>query len=916
MKGKVLELLRSRSNYISIEELSEFTATSISEELFISRNLASQYLNEHVLEKKVIKITGRPVYFFEKSVVEKIYNVNLRKDTFSLTEFLEIIRPKKDEIKDFNKLIGFDGSLSYNVEQCKAAITYPPHGLPILFYGPTGTGKSFMAQLMHEYAINNGIIDKDKKLVIVNCAEFTNNPELLTANLFGSKKGAYTGADKDNVGLLRIADGGILFLDEIHCLKPECQEKLFLFMDKGIYHMVGDNETWYESKVRLVFATTENPQEVLLKTLLRRIAIISTIPSLEERHIEERKALIYHIFKSESNRIGIEIRISNAVYKMLLNGKFTGNIGHIKNLIRAGCANAFLKYNEDDKYLGVSIYNMPQYLINESLKDNINVESTFDKKMIDIEQINPKNIKKTNSKIVSFYEDIIKEFNIYLENRSEFTKVVDKYYILLEKLYDNILYLDSVISNQKIEYITKILQNIFDIVNKQYKLEVYNNDIIAYAKFLNDYIESNSNIVLWEKYNKDIVKRFNEECKLKYSREYHIALEINKLIDNSLDIALSDMELSLLAINIKSYNKEIDINRVPGIILSHGYSTASSIADAVNKLIGNYVFDAIDMPLGVSTEEIIEKVKVHINRIGNVNELILLVDMGSLEDIYSGIQRDINIDIGIVNNITTRLALDIGFKLVQGVETENILKEACESNYSTYKYIKNRKREKAIIAVCPSGLGTSKKIAELINKSLPKNIEVNIFPCDYGVIIDESKLKGLMDKFEIELIIGTINPNINNIPFISLENIITNQKLEELESILENYLTVEEFAQFKKNIIKTFSLSNILNYLTILSPEKVLDVVEEVVCDLERRLNIKLKSNIKIGLYIHMSCLIERLITKSYITTYFNIEDFKKNNQEFIDIVRESANPIETYFSVEIPVEEMGYIYDYINNNE
>ena len=65
-----------------------------------------------------------------------------------------------------------------------------------------------------------------------------------------------------------------------------------------------------------------------------------------------------------------------------------------------------------------------------------------------------------------------------------------------------------------------------------------------------------------------------------------------------------------------------------------------------------------------------------------------------------------------------------------------------------------------------------------------------------------------------------------------------------------------------------------------------------------------------------MSCLIERLITKSYITTYFNIEDFKKNNQEFIDIVRESANPIETYFSVEIPVEEMGYIYDYINNNE
>ena len=81
-----------------------------------------------------------------------------------------------------------------------------------------------------------------------------------------------------------------------------------------------------------------------------------------------------------------------------------------------------------------------------------------------------------------------------------------------------------------------------------------------------------------------------------------------------------------------------------------------------------------------------------------------------------------------------------------------------------------------------------------------KNIEVNIFPCDYGVIIDENKLKGLMDKFEIELIIGTINPNINNIPFISLENIITNQKLEELESILENYLTVGRVLHNSKRI--------------------------------------------------------------------------------------------------------------------
>ena len=69
-------------------------------------------------------------------------------------------------------------------------------------------------------------------MIAVNCSEYANNPELLTDNLFGHVKGAYTGADDETEGLISLADGGILFLDEVHCLKPECQEKLFQFMDK------------------------------------------------------------------------------------------------------------------------------------------------------------------------------------------------------------------------------------------------------------------------------------------------------------------------------------------------------------------------------------------------------------------------------------------------------------------------------------------------------------------------------------------------------------------------------------------------------------------------------------------------------------------------------------------------------------
>jgi Transcriptional regulators containing an AAA-type ATPase domain and a DNA-binding domain len=92
----------------------------------------------------------------------------------------------------------------------------------------------------------------------VNCAQYANNPELLTSNLFGYVKGAFTGATEDKKGAFESADRGILFLDEVHRLNSEGQEKLFTFLDQGIIYRVGDTNNPIKLKVRLFFATTES----------------------------------------------------------------------------------------------------------------------------------------------------------------------------------------------------------------------------------------------------------------------------------------------------------------------------------------------------------------------------------------------------------------------------------------------------------------------------------------------------------------------------------------------------------------------------------------------------------------------------------------------------------------------------------
>ena len=107
---------------------------------------------------------------------------------------------------------------------------------------------------------------------------------------------------------------GYCFLDEVHRLSHENQEKLFQFMDTGRFRPVGEEAEMVQANVRLLFATTEAPEEVLLPTFYRRISVIVDLPSFHERPIFERVDLVTHLFEREAKRIKKSIVISNDVF--------------------------------------------------------------------------------------------------------------------------------------------------------------------------------------------------------------------------------------------------------------------------------------------------------------------------------------------------------------------------------------------------------------------------------------------------------------------------------------------------------------------------------------------------------------------------------------------------------------------------
>ena len=118
--------------------------------------------------------------------------------------------------------------------------------------------------------------------------------------------------------------------------------------------------------------------------------------------------------------------------------------------------------------------------------------------------------------------------------------------------------------------------------------------------------------------------------------------------------------------------------KVKAVIISHGYSTASSLASAVNRLIGETVFCAFDMPVDVTYKEIGKNLENYFRHVDTRNGVIILVDIGDTEDIYKEISKAVEGDIGIIDNVSTNLAIDVGYRIINEEPLENIVAEAAK----------------------------------------------------------------------------------------------------------------------------------------------------------------------------------------------------------------------------------------------
>ncbi len=207
-----------------------------------------------------------------------------------------------------------------------------PTGVPVLITGETGTGKEVLARMIHAYSTR-----REKTFLPFNCS--ATPKEMLDSQLFGHRRGSFTGASEHFSGIIRAAAGGTLFLDEIGETTLDVQPKLLRFLESSEVHPIGEVQP-VKVDVRIIAATNADLDALLAsgrfrEDLFYRLNIVKLhVPPLRERRVEI-PALAHHYLHKHAHECGKgDLRLAEETMEYLVLYRWPGNVRQLANEMR------------------------------------------------------------------------------------------------------------------------------------------------------------------------------------------------------------------------------------------------------------------------------------------------------------------------------------------------------------------------------------------------------------------------------------------------------------------------------------------------------------------------------------------------------------------------------------------------------
>lgn len=311
--------------------------TTVADNLQIDRANVSKALNFLWRAGKLVKIQGRPTLYLSHSdlvnrfperyipvfipIGEKITSI-LQTDTISTDDPAEDIHRSS-----LDSMIGTQGSMRKQIELAKAAVSYPPNGLHTYICGGIGVGKLSFAQKTFAYGKQINRIPKTGKFILINCQDYSGDTQI-SEDLVGSTRGG-----KVNIGLLEKCNKGALYFDGAEKLSSQNVDAIIHIMRNGYYSRKGSTSRM-PINCMFFFSSMFSPNDNAVIGLSKYIPIKIHIPDIDNRGSQEKIELLVSSFASESQKIGITIRMPINNFLLLCAAKYEHNMGELNSVVK------------------------------------------------------------------------------------------------------------------------------------------------------------------------------------------------------------------------------------------------------------------------------------------------------------------------------------------------------------------------------------------------------------------------------------------------------------------------------------------------------------------------------------------------------------------------------------------------------
>lgn len=656
-KEQVLEFITEYSSDLIHDEFPKITTRFLSEKLKMQRTNISSILNQLVNEGKLVKYNGRPVLY---QLADE--NTSGNGDVFE-------------------QLVGYDSSLKEAIASAKAAVLYPEGNPTILITAKHGSGVSHFAKTVFRFAQASGKLKTRAPWILWDCKTLFNDQDKFQEIFLG---------DHEKEGILKKASGGMLILENIDVVSERNLDWLLAFL-RGEKIQGQDEWPWQKDYHCItIFSTMKDTNEMMLNLLRGQMDFRISLPSLEERSIEERFLILQKFFKEEAKAMDRMIEVDTSILHALLLYEVTDDIKGLKNDIHTGCANSYVRsYNTEKKTIVLLMSDFPNYVrkgimyyrsykneIDEMIKNGCKYTFYKNQMLRDNKTAKKDIYQSIDARKRDLERHALTEEEINMAVSNQLESEFEEYFEQLCERVDSIDTLNKMVSEKLISLTRKFLLKAAEQLSCKFSKEI----------FCGICLHVNSCLIKVSKKqrisNEEIARLLS-----KYPMHYELVKEFQVELGKEFNVKLNVDDLIFLLMFLLEAKKDVNESIVVTLIAMHGSHAASSIAAVVNVLSDDSNVQAFDMDLDKNVRIVYEELKEKIIKIDQGKGILLIYDMGSIHTMAESIAQETKIAIRCVEVPITLVGIAGSSKAAE-MKTLDEVADYLQDNFSGLQYFR------------------------------------------------------------------------------------------------------------------------------------------------------------------------------------------------------------------------------------